>query len=224
MLRPRSSPSSSWSTSVTRKPDWAKHIAMPPPMVPAPIMPTCLTGCASVPAAMPSIFPAARSAKNRCLSAADCGSSMQASNARRSAAKPSSKVSVPAASRQSRMRCGAVCPFKRLAMVSRAWESRAVSSSLIVRGMSRVSRLPAPWSISASANLVAPSPRSPAHTSSTTRAVSASCAVMGRPVVIMSIACANPASRGNRCVPPAPGSKPRLTSGNPTFADVVATR
>ena len=173
---------------------------------------------------MPSILLAMRSAKNRCLRAVDCGSSMQASNARRSAAKPSSKVIVPAASRQSRIRCGAVCPFKRLAMVSRACKRRAASSSVIARGMSRVSLLPAPLLIRASANAVAPSPGSPEHTSSEMPAVRASCAVMERPVVIMSIACSNPVSRGKRCVPPAPGSKPRFTSGNPTLAVAPARR
>ena len=33
-----------------------------------------------------------------------------------------------------------------------------------------------------------------------------------------------PIRRGRRCVPPAPGSRPSLTSGRPTFADATATR
>ena len=34
----------------------------------------------------------------------------------------------------------------------------------------------------------------------------------------------HPATRGSRCVPPAPGSRPSFTSGVPSFADGTATR
>ena len=37
-------------------------------------------------------------------------------------------------------------------------------------------------------------------------------------------ACSGPTMRGRRCVPPAPGSRPRCTSGKPHFADGTATR
>ena len=37
-------------------------------------------------------------------------------------------------------------------------------------------------------------------------------------------ASATPASRGSRCVPPAPGMMPSSTSGWPTFASFAATR
>ena len=44
-----------------------------------------------------------------------------------------------------------------------------------------------------------------------------------RPVRIMSIASAFPTARVSRCVPPAPGSTPRLISGWPNLADSEAT-
>ena len=192
-------------------------------MVPAPMMPTRLTDFASVPAAIPSILAAARSAKNWCRSALDCGSAMQASKACLSIFSPSSKGAVPAAFRQSRIRWGAVCPLRRLAIVSRAPESSAMSSSLNCRGMSLVRRLPAPRLSSSAAKSVAACARSPPLTSSTMPATCASLALSGRPLVIISIAVLRPVSRGSRWVPPAPGSRPKLTSGNPTLA-VSTTR
>ena len=41
---------------------------------------------------------------------------------------------------------------------------------------------------------------------------------------VISTAFATPASRGSRCVPPAPGMSPSLTSGCPTRAEGTATR
>ncbi len=52
--------------------------------------------------------------------------------------------------------------------------------------------------------------------SSITPIFSASLAPTWRPEVIMSSAFSRPAIRGRRWVPPAPGIRPRLTSGNPT--------
>ena len=43
------------------------------------------------------------------------------------------------------------------------------------------------------------------------------------PVVAISSAFSTPATRGSRCVPPAPGSRPSFTSGTPNFADGTAT-
>ena len=46
----------------------------------------------------------------------------------------------------------------------------------------------------------------------------------GEPLVTMSSALAAPTMRGSRWVPPAPGSRPSLTSGRPSFAEGTATR
>ena len=55
-------------------------------------------------------------------------------------------------------------------------------------------------------------------------AASAFGADTGLPSVDISSAIFAPARRGNRCVPPAPGMIPSITSGWPTFASLVATR
>jgi hypothetical protein len=44
------------------------------------------------------------------------------------------------------------------------------------------------------------------------------------PEVIISSARSTPTMRGRRCVPPAPGMSPSLTSGRPHLADGTATR
>ena len=54
--------------------------------------------------------------------------------------------------------------------------------------------------------------------SSTMPSDSASAADTTRPVALSSTAATMPASRGSRCVPPAPGTMPSLTSGRPSFA------
>ena len=46
----------------------------------------------------------------------------------------------------------------------------------------------------------------------------------GSPVTIMFSAGSTPSARGRRCVPPAPGSRPSLTSGSAILAPGEATR
>src|ERR1700738_1494989 len=53
---------------------------------------------------------------------------------------------------------------------------------------------------------------------------SASSASTSLPVSMMSSDRPRPTSRGSRCVPPAPGMRPSLTSGKPSRADELATR
>ena len=55
----------------TGMPAERKFIAMPPPMVPAPITPTLLIGFVGVSGPMSAIFAACRSAKNTCRCALD---------------------------------------------------------------------------------------------------------------------------------------------------------
>jgi len=50
------------------------------------------------------------------------------------------------------------------------------------------------------------------------------CAGMGSPPTITLSAASMPTSRGSRCVPPAPGSSPSFTSGNPSLASFCTTR
>ncbi len=52
----------------------------------------------------------------------------------------------------------------------------------------------------------------------------ASAALIGSPPTIILTASSGPTARGSRWVPPAPGSRPSLTSGRPSFASLVATR
>ncbi len=52
----------------------------------------------------------------------------------------------------------------------------------------------------------------------------ASAAPTMRPVAAISAAATTPASRGRRCVPPAPGTMPSFTSGRPSFAACAAMR
>ena len=60
---PRLSCSSPVSIKVTGMPALANDIAMPPPIVPAPMMATRLTGRGLVPSGTPETFAASRSAK-----------------------------------------------------------------------------------------------------------------------------------------------------------------
>ena len=52
----------------------------------------------------------------------------------------------------------------------------------------------------------------------------ASFALIGSPLTIMRRLFSAPTARGNRCVPPAPGSSPIFTSGRPSVASGVAMR
>ncbi len=73
-------------------------------------------------------------------------------------------------------------------------------------------------------NAVAKAMRSPVVTASTTPSDSASAAPTRRPDAIIAAAAAAPISRGRRCVPPAPGISPRVTSGRPTSPSGSMTR
>ena len=66
VLRPRSSASADVSMMVTGTPRSAKHIAMPPPIVPAPTIAALLSGNGFTALSNPSTFPIARSAKKTC--------------------------------------------------------------------------------------------------------------------------------------------------------------
>ena len=75
-----------------------------------------------------------------------------------------------------------------------------------------------------SAKATAPARRSSPTTSSTMPISLALGARTGSPLTIILSAASTPATRGNRCVPPAPGRSPSLTSGSPTCPAATATR
>ena len=92
--------SAAWdvSSTVTGTPMLAKFIAMPPPMVPAPITATDLTALCGVLDGTSGTLAAARVAKKTCLNAFDSVLFSSSTNAARSSSKPSSNGLVTAAS------------------------------------------------------------------------------------------------------------------------------
>ena len=73
------------------------------------------------------------------------------------------------------------------------------------------------------AKLVASFFRSSSFANSSTRPISKHCfAGTCSPLVIMIKALCAPTILGSLCVPPAPGKRPKLTSGNPHFAEGTA--
>ena len=75
---------------VTGMPAERKFMAMPPPMVPAPITPTARIGFVGTSGSMSATFAACRSAKNTCRCALDCVVCRSAMNICRSLTTPSS--------------------------------------------------------------------------------------------------------------------------------------
>ncbi len=63
---------------------------------------------------------------------------------------------------------------------------------------------------------IAPARRSPSIRRSTIPSSMLASMPIGLPEAMSSNADCHPASRGNRTVPPAPGRRPRFTSGNPS--------
>ncbi len=91
----------------TGMPALAKFIAMPPPMVPAPITATDLIARNEVPLGTSGILAAARIAKNACRKAFDSGVFSNSMNREPSVFIPSSKGSSTAASTASMHLSGA---------------------------------------------------------------------------------------------------------------------
>ena len=90
-------------------------MAMPPPMVPAPMMPTDCTGRGTVPSGRSLILAACRSAKKIWRCAADCVPVISPMNSSRSRFMPSSNGRVHAASMHWMFASGAWKPRKRRA-------------------------------------------------------------------------------------------------------------
>jgi hypothetical protein len=101
--------SAAWvvSSTVTGIPALAKFIAIPPPMVPAPITATDLIARSGVPLGTSGILAAARIAKNACRKALDSGVLSNSTNNDPSILIPSSKGLSTAASTASMHLSGA---------------------------------------------------------------------------------------------------------------------
>ena len=117
---PRSSASSLISNITTGIPTLAKHIAIPPPIVPPPIMATFLISRTGVSLGRPLIFAANLSAKKICRMAADSDEVTSSLNSSRSRSRPSSIGRFTAASIQETILSCAICPRARLANCLRA--------------------------------------------------------------------------------------------------------
>ena len=201
-------------------------MAIPVPMVPAPITATDATLRGLTPSGRPVTRPAARSAKNTCRRAADTGPSISCLNRRPSSAKPASMERVAPYSTASMIEIGAGYSLKAVLAVFRAnWQSACRSGSFTLRSRARGSGLP---SRSAAAEASATATAAPIRSASTTLSNSGDLANRatgnGSPDNITLSAPSTPIRRGRRCVPPAPGSRPSFTSGRPIRAVASATR
>ena len=207
-------------------PAFRKLIAIPVPIVPAPITAADLMGLSGVDSGMSATLAAARSAKNACLNAFETGPIISSPKRRRSVASPSGNRIIAAASIASMHFCGAGKFAKPAFAVMRANPSRGSRfRSRILRSRARGRRAPA----ATSAAFASPSATAAAVASAGTSASRSglplkSFAGTGSPDRITLSAFSTPMSRGRRCVPPAPGRSPIFTSGRPSFAPSAATR
>mmetsp|Transcript_78934 Transcript_78934/g.218415 ORF Transcript_78934/g.218415 Transcript_78934/m.218415 type:complete len:348 (-) Transcript_78934:446-1489(-) len=221
-LTPSSSHSGLASFRTTETPFSAKHMAMPPPMRPAPNIPTFFSGAGG--ALTPGTFCAKRSAKKRCRNAADCTPKTNFVNSFASTAVPSSKLNLEqAALRQLQIAVGATMPGAWLAAMSSPCSSAPIPA--IKRFWNGTGRLEMGLGGLPRASAAASATTSPLLATPSTMPSFAACSIgTGFPRMIICMACCNGATRGKRCVPCAPGRRPRFTSGKPTTVFGTATR
>mmetsp|Transcript_22713 Transcript_22713/g.59291 ORF Transcript_22713/g.59291 Transcript_22713/m.59291 type:complete len:351 (-) Transcript_22713:502-1554(-) len=218
ILSPLASPASLTSTSLTTMPTSAHDIAIPPPMSPAPTIPTVEILAAL--ARMPSTFTPVRSAKNMWRRAADSGDLSNTPNSRFSTLSPTAKVGpAHAASTHRTIAAGAISPGRILASLAVALAKSVGCGG----GMSQIFGSGNPILDLHTARAVLSRSLPLATIVSTTFHLSAWSAPMCAPDVIISMAASGPMSRGSRCVPCPPGNRPMLTSGNPSFAEPSIT-
>ena len=204
--------------------------AMPAPISPAPNTPTVSTRFGGWPN---TFFFAAVWPKKRPRSAADSDEAASSPKRRASTFDPLEWPPSRPALTHSMMLSGAgIFPFVAFITCSFALSnitfrpSGFPSSSVSIHPFFRCFAFAFP---AARSSAVATAERSSAF-ASTTRSTSpiflARAALIIFPVSIMSSAGAAPTSFGSRCVPPAPGRRPSITSGSPSvvFDDAVATR
>mmetsp|Transcript_97668 Transcript_97668/g.252750 ORF Transcript_97668/g.252750 Transcript_97668/m.252750 type:complete len:322 (-) Transcript_97668:129-1094(-) len=217
--KPFSTAFSFTSRSTTLMPCWAQDMAMPPPMSPAPTMPTEEIFCGFV--VKPSIFPPARSAKNMYRKAVDSDDEISGMNCFASALAPSANVGpAQAASTHLMIACGAGSPRRstaiRLDQAAKSHGAGAGRALMLVSGFP-ICRL---QKSIAAARISAPV----GTTSSTTPSSRALGPYTWLPLVMSSNAFSEPIRRGRRCVPCPPGKRPMFTSGSPTNASSAMMR
>ncbi len=192
---------------------------MPAPIVPAPMTPALATGNAAARSA-----PDPRSAKNRCRSARDSLDRRHSSN--NSRARPSACVEGPRRRRLQGIDDASAAPA--CAALPTAWQPaiprRAAGVASRRRQIAHAPRRRAGRRrVRAPRQLRQPAHRRRSGDRSVPCAVAASRSI-GLPPVISSSDAFQPTTRGSRTVPPAPGSRPSVTSGNPSLRSAVAAR
>ena len=218
---PLSSASCFTSSTRTGMPALAKHMAMPPPMVPAPITAAERIGRAGVSSGTSGTLEAARSAKNTWRRALDSGELINSMNSLRSTCTPSSNVSSDAATASTHL-SGAGYPFATAATLLRANCRKASGSGCATARSRRMGK--GRRDAARVANSTAPASRSPSITSSKTPVLESIAAGTEAPETIRLSAVSRPTARGSSCVPPAPGRRPSFTSGSAICVEGVATR
>ena len=207
-------------------PAFAKLIAMPPPIVPKPMMAAVRIGRVGVSSGTSGIFAAARSAKKAWRSAfdsGDCTSSMKSPRSKREAfvERPRDGGLDRVDALQRRRQAARLLRDLR---ARGAEHRRGIGAGRQRRGAVAQLRGRRVRPATSLANASTPS-KEPRSTIRSTRPLSsASSALIGSPLVIIRRPFSAPTARGSRCVPPAPGSRPIFTSGRPIDASGVAIR
>ena len=224
---PRRAPPASSPAASPGMPTLAKFIAMPPPIVPAPMIAADLISRVGVSSGTSGIFAAARSAKNRWRSAFDSVVATSSSKQLRARARCPRRTAAsppPRRSRRSRRRRDSrATPWpsaSRAAAKNAAASAARASPSVAQRGAADASRATTRWA-------KASAPASEVALRRSRRSGRASALLRGdagRRETIMSSAALHADRRGRRCVPPAPGRSPSFTSGSPSCAPGAATR
>ena len=208
----------------TGMPALAKHIAIPPPIVPDPIIPAFLISMTFVSLGTSDIFDAARSPKNMWIIASLWGWSRHSRKYSPSFFKPSSKSSRFIADSTHLIICpGANCPF--LVFAANAWASSITLSSPLASIIFSFLSLTFGWfstlSDTSLTNAIASSTTF-SDILSTMPICNALVAGTWPPESIIFRASPGPTSLGSLWVPPPPGKSPKLTSGRPTKAFLSA--
>ena len=193
-------------------------MAMPEPMVPAPMTAMRCTARGTAPSS-DGCLALSRSAKNWWRSAKASRETRRRWNSARSSARPSSMLTRAAAVMASIAACTAGRCLPAFSAAAAAAATAAASAAGTARSRRRCLRPPS-WRACATAA----ARRSPAASSSISPAASAAALDTRSPLQIMPMARGMPTMRGSRCVPPAPGMMPSVTSGRPTTVPGAATR
>ena len=220
--RARASPASSASClasmSVTGMPPVARLIAMPEPIVPAPSTAALADGARELRIGRRGRAPRRKDAEARATPSTPGIPGRARAPAR---ARPRPAASPP---RRALRRCaaapeGAARPAAGMRRYSSNCAGREGGT-----GSSETRRSGARAAASSRAQAIAPARRSPSMRRSTMPSSIAGSMPIGLPEAMSSKAACQPASRGNRTVPPAPGSSPRDTSGKPSCRSPAAQR